>query len=51
MADDPRPIEFPVTVTVDGTKVEVVLLLRPGTTVSVKETKVEPRPSKWPLAD
>jgi hypothetical protein len=36
------PIEFPVTVTVNGVKVEVVLLLRPGTTVSVKPPDERP---------
>ena len=39
MDDKPEPIKFPVTVTVNSVKVEVVLLLKPGTTVSVAETK------------
>jgi hypothetical protein len=41
MADDaakPEPIPFPVDVTVNGVRVVVTLLLRPGTTVEhVKE--------------
>jgi len=48
MADDdkPAPIEFPVVVTVNRVKVEVVLMLRPGVAVTVKETNVttEPKP-------
>ena len=45
-ADKPEPIRFPVTVTTNGIKVEVVLLLRPGTVVAVAETKttIEPEP-------
>ena len=35
-------IEFPVTVTVNGIKVEVVLLLRPGTQVAIKHADPEP---------
>jgi hypothetical protein len=35
-ADKPEPIEFPVEVTVNGVKVVVTLLLKPGTKVSVK---------------
>lgn len=38
----PEPIEFPVTVTVNGVKVEVILLLRPGTEVAVKQTDAKP---------
>jgi hypothetical protein len=39
MADDnkPEPISFPVEVTVNGVKVAVTLMLKPGTTVSVAE--------------
>jgi hypothetical protein len=39
MADDiePEPIPFPVEVTVNGVKVRVTLMLKPGTTVSVAE--------------
>jgi len=37
---DDAPREFPVEVTVGGTRVTVTLLLRPGTAVTVKETKV-----------
>jgi hypothetical protein len=47
MPDDaPEPIRFPVTVTTNGVRVEIVLLLKPGTTVSVAETKTtgEPEP-------
>jgi hypothetical protein len=42
MADDkPAPREFPVEVVVNGVKVTVTLLLKPGTEVSVvrQETK------------
>jgi len=38
MADDDKktePIPFPVEVTVNGVKVTVTLMLKPGTTVSV----------------
>jgi hypothetical protein len=49
MADDdkkPGPREFPVEVIVDGkTRVRVTLLLAPGTTVTVKETKVTTEPT------
>ncbi len=50
--DKPEPIPFTVDVTVDRTRVQVTLLLRPGTAVTVAETKTttEP-PSRWPLAD
>jgi hypothetical protein len=39
MADDPKPepIKFPVTVEVNGVKVEIVLLLRPGTAVTIEK--------------
>jgi ribosomal protein S4 len=39
MADDSKPdsIPFPVEVTVNGVKVTVTLMLKPGTTVSVAE--------------
>jgi hypothetical protein len=40
MPDDPKPapepVRFPVVVEVNGVKVEVVLILRPGTTVTVE---------------
>ena len=41
MADDakPEPVPFTVDVTVDRTRVQVTLLLRPGTAVTVAETK------------
>lgn len=46
MPDD-APREFPVTVTVDGrVSVTVVLLLKAGTEVAVKETKVETKPER-----
>lgn len=42
---DDKPREFPVTVTVDDrVRVTVVLLLKAGTEVAVKETKVETEP-------
>ena len=47
MADDkPESIPFVVDVTVDRTRVEVTLLLRPGTAVTVAGTKTtnEPEP-------
>jgi hypothetical protein len=48
MADDdkPAPIPFVVDVTVDRTRVQVTLLLRPGTALTVADTKVitEPEP-------
>lgn len=39
MADDPKPepIKFPVTVEVNGVKVEIVLLLRPATAVTIEK--------------
>ena len=41
MADDKKtePIPFPVEVTVNGVKVTVTLMLKPGTTVSVVENE------------
>ena len=46
MDDKPAPIPFTVDVTVDRTRVQVTLLLRPGTVVTVAETKTttEPKP-------
>ncbi len=49
MADDkPAPVRFPVVVEVNRVKVEVVLMLRPGTVVTVAETNVtaEPEPPR-----
>lgn len=42
--DKPEPVKFPVVVEVNGVRVEVTLLLKPGTTVSVAEP--EPTPPK-----
>ena len=41
MADDNKPaaIRFPVEVTVNGVRVTVTLMLKPGTTVSVVENE------------
>jgi hypothetical protein len=39
MDDKPEPVPFTVDVTVDRTRVQVTLLLRPGTAVTVAETK------------
>ena len=41
MTDDEKtePIPFPVEVTVNGVKVTVTLMLKPGTTVSVVENE------------
>lgn len=65
-APAPEPVPFPVDVTVNGVRVVVTLLLRPGTTVSVAgppgvqvngPTPSKPTParsdppSRWPLAD
>jgi hypothetical protein len=47
MVDDDakaEPVRFPVVVEVNRVKVEVVLLLRPGTAVSVEGTKVTTGP-------
>ncbi|MGD0420202.1 MAG: hypothetical protein ABSA68_11605 [Xanthobacteraceae bacterium] len=46
MADDdkPEPVPFTVDVTVDKTRVTVTLLLRPGTAVTVEETKTTTEP-------
>ena len=47
MADDddkPAPIPFVVDVTVDRTRVQVTLLLRPGTVVAVADTKTTTEP-------
>jgi hypothetical protein len=50
MPDDPKPepVKFPVVVEVNGVKVEVTLLLKPGTTVTVAGTKAttEPEPGR-----
>ena len=47
MADDLKPREFPVVVTIDGrVTVTVVLLLKAGTEVVVKETKIEQPPPR-----
>ena len=39
MADEQKPVRFPVVVGVNGVRVEVTLLLKPGTTVTVEGTK------------
>jgi len=46
--DKPAPTPFVVDVTVDRTRVQVTLLLKPGTAVTVKETKTttEPKPAE-----
>jgi hypothetical protein len=53
MVDDDakaEPVRFPVVVEVNRVKVEVVLLLKPGTSVTVEGTKVtterDPSPSE-----
>jgi len=53
MADDANakpdgPVRFPVVVEVNRVKVEVVLLLKPGTAVTVKETNVTTEPNPPP---
>ncbi len=47
--DTPEPVKFPVVVEVNGVKVEVTLLLKPGTTVTLAETKTTTEPT--PLTD
>jgi hypothetical protein len=44
--DKPAPIPFVVDVTVDRTRVQVTLLIKPGAVVSVASTKTptEPEP-------
>jgi len=44
--DDARrePVPFPVEVTVNGVRVTVTLMLKPGTTVTVEETKTTTEP-------
>jgi hypothetical protein len=46
MPDDakPEPVPFTLDVTVDKTRVQVTLLLRPGTAVTVAETKTTTDP-------
>jgi hypothetical protein len=46
MAEEQKPREFPVVVTVGKVRVEVILTLAPGATATVKETNVttEPKP-------
>lgn len=48
LKSEPEPArEFPITVTVDGrVKVAVVLMLKAGVEVAVKEIKTEPEPPK-----
>jgi hypothetical protein len=41
---DDAPREFPIEVTVGRTRVTVTLLLRAGTTVTVKDTKTTTEP-------
>jgi hypothetical protein len=43
MADE-KPVRFPVVVEVNGMRVEVTLLLKPGTTVTVEGTKTTTEP-------
>jgi len=51
MTDDakPEPVKFPVVVEVNGVKVEVTLLLKPGTAVTVAETRTTT--GRTPLTD
>jgi hypothetical protein len=50
MPDDKKPeqVPFPVEVTVNGVRVTVTLMLKPGTTVTVAETTISdpPKPSE-----
>jgi hypothetical protein len=47
--DKPEPVRFPVVVTVDNVRVEVVLLLKPGTTVTQERpASATPIPPKSP---
>ena len=47
--DKPETVKFPVVVEVNGVKVEVTLLLKPGTTVALAETTTTTAPK--PLTD
>ena len=51
MPDDakPEPVAFPVEVTVNGVRVTVTLMLKPGVAVTVEETKTTAEPT--PLTD
>jgi hypothetical protein len=40
----PEPVPFPMEVAVNGVRVTVTLLLRPGTAVTVEETKTTTEP-------
>ena len=40
----PEPVPFPVEVTVNGVRVTVTLMLKPGTAVTVDETKTTTEP-------
>lgn len=39
----PEPVPFPIEVTVNGVRVTVTLMLKPGTAVAVDEPKTEPK--------
>ena len=40
----PEPVPFPIEVTVNGVRVTVTLMLKPGTAVTVDETKTTTEP-------
>jgi len=46
--DKSAPVPFPVEVTVNGVCVTVTLMLKPGTTVTVDQTKVTTEPKLPP---
>jgi hypothetical protein len=49
--DKPEPIPFVVDVAVDRTRVQVTLLLKPGTAVTVAETKITTEPRLTAMED
>jgi hypothetical protein len=52
MADNAKaePVPFSVEVTVNGVRVTVTLMLKPGITVTVEETKITTEP-KLPISE
>ena|ERR1039458_6478420 len=48
MPDDAKPVPFPVEVAMNGVRVTVTLMLKPGTTVTVEETKTTTEPVQLP---